>query len=77
MNNFRPHWSGYRDWEIAYSDSESQWEVRSVSSQAVAATYNGTAVWPTGLHTWTMISETCPPSDTTTDTSTVQLILSR
>ena len=75
MDNCRPSWSGYRDWEIAYSSTASRWEVRSVSSLAVVAAYNGTALWPTGLQTWSLLSQTCPPASTT-DTA-VQLILSR
>ena len=76
LSHFRPSWSGYRDWEIVYSSSASQWEVRSVSSLAVVASYNGTALWPTGLHTWSLLSQTCSPA-TTTRVTAVQLLLSR
>ena len=75
MINFRPSWSGYRDWEIAYSTTTSRWEVRSVSSLAVVASYNGTALWPAGLNTWSLLSQTCSPA--ATRDSAVQLLLYR
>ena len=75
--HFRPSWRGYTDWEIQYSEEGSEWQIRSVASSDVVATYNGTSrsvLWPTGLRTWNIVPLSCQPLPLTT---TADLILSR
>ena len=64
-------------YNVSDAEEDQEWQIRSVASGEVVATYNGTArsvLWPTGLRTWNIAPLACqalPPSNT------ADLILSR